>query len=724
MIILGVHGGSKREDEDNRVGFAMHDSAAILLRDGRILSAIEEERLNRIKHTNCFPVSAIKYCLNENGMTLEDVDRIAVNSAEHMVDVLAKRLFLTNARLRGPMNGRSYLSCLFGREFGVDVADKLKFCKHHVAHAWSAYALSGYDNSLILVLDGDGDNSSGMVLAADGNKMSKLWEYGIDQSLGNFYTDIIALLGYTRFDEYKVMGLAPYGNPDTYGRLFERFYRLLPGGNYQILNGEMTMMRLIDAGIADKARRKGEPFTQTHKDIAAALQATLEKIALHILCHFQKETKQKRLCFAGGVAHNCTLNGKILYSGLFEDVFVQPAAHDAGSALGAAISVFYEECSGYRPRKLEHLFYGTDVGNGTGAADSEDGVESVLNQWSDFVSFEKVDCITHKTAQLLADGFVVGWIQGRSEFGPRALGNRSILADSRPASNKLLINQMVKKREEYRPFAPSVLEESLGDFFEVPVTRAEYPFMIFVLKVREQFRELLGAITHVDGTARVQTVSRQTNPKYWDLISEFQKLTGIPILLNTSFNNNAEPIVDSVEDAIVCYLTTGLHYLVVGDYLVSKRETGPSHATIETLAPGLPTSRRLVKRKSHAEAGRIKTVFEIEGTMSHFFAHPVIEVTLDAFSVLMGADGKKTLEKLLEENDVTDEYRRARVREELHDLWTQRIIFLRPAPSSAGRNSLVTATSQLQRALEGDTLFEFQAASAGDHLFLKRLRMQ
>jgi carbamoyltransferase len=259
------------------------------------------------------------------------------------------------------------------------------------------------------------------------------------------------------------------------------------------------------------------------------------------------------------------------------------------------------------------------------------------------------------------------------------LGNRSILADPRPASNKLLINQMVKKREEYRPFAPSVLEESLATYFEVPSTRAEYPFMIFVLNVREQFRELLGAITHIDGTARIQTVSRQTNPKYWTLINEFQKLTGVPILLNTSFNNNAEPIVDSIEDAIVCYLTTGLHYLVVGDYLARKKETAASHAALETLAPALPNSRRLVKRKAQAEGGALNTVFEIEGTMSHFFARTVVEVSADVFSVLIDADGKKSLHELFEENGVVDDQRRARVLDEMHDLWTQRIVILRPA---------------------------------------------
>lgn len=687
MFVLGVHGGNKRDDEDNRVGFAMHDSAAVLLSDGQIVAAIEEERLNRIKHTNCFPVRAIKHCLAESNLQLSDVDYIAINSAEHMMNVLAKRTFLANSAIKAPFDGRKYVASLFERDFGVNVADKIRFCKHHIAHAWSAYAPSGYDDSLILVLDGDGDNLSGMVVSAEGDRMTRLWEYGMDQSLGNFYTDIIALLGYNRFDEYKVMGLAPYGNPETYGRFFERLYRLLPGGNFELLDPNMSMLRFIDAGIVDQARRRGELFTQAHKDIAAALQVTLEKIVLHILQHFQKATRQRRLCFAGGVAHNCTLNGKILYSGLFDKMFVQPAAHDAGGAIGSALSVFYEEGVRPKPQKLAHLFLGTDVDNGAEAGAAHDSIGTALNDWSEFLSYEKSDCITVRTAQLLADGFVVGWVQGRSEFGPRALGNRSILADPRPASNKLLINKMVKKREEYRPFAPSVLEESLAEFFDVPPERAEFPFMIFVLKVREQVQELLGAITHVDGTARVQTVSRQSNPRYWAVISEFQKLTGVPIVLNTSFNNNAEPIVDSVEDAIVCYLTTGLHYLVVGDYVVRKKETDSSRAALDSLAPSLPNSRRLVKRKSVVEPGAEKTLFEIEGTMSHFFARPVVPVTRDLFSILLASDGRKTLGQLFDESGITDECCRAQVREEMENLWTQRIIILRPKDSYLNRTA-------------------------------------
>ncbi|HEX8138454.1 MAG TPA: carbamoyltransferase C-terminal domain-containing protein [Pyrinomonadaceae bacterium] len=673
MLVLGFHGGSKRDDEDNRLGFALHDSAAVLVKDGRVLSAVEEERLNRIKHSNCFPLRAIKHCLGEHNLELADVDRITTNFDEPMLDFLIKQIFLENAELKTPPTGRQFVAALFEREFGVDILPKLRFCKHHIAHAWSAFGPSGYDDSLILVLDGDGDNRSGMVLVGEGDRLVVLREYGLDQSLGNLYTDVIKLLGYNRFDEYKVMGLAPYGDPAVYASLFEKCYRLLPDGNYGLESPATWMMQFNAAGLLDKARRRGEPFTQTHKDIAAALQAMLERIVLHILAHFRKETGQSHLCLAGGVAHNCTLNGKILYSDLFRKVFVQPAAHDAGGALGSALAVFHNEraSSSSRPLKLEHVYFGPQIPDDTTIAEE-------LERWSDFLCFEKPARITERAAQLLASGAVIGWVQGRSEFGPRALGNRSILADPRPASNKLLINQMVKKREAFRPFAPSVLEESLHEFFDVPPERAEFPFMIFVLKVREQMRELLGAITHVDGTARVQTVSRKSNPKYWELISEFQKLTGVPILLNTSFNNNAEPIVDGVEEAIVCFLTTGLNYLVVGDYLVSKKPLHISHQAYKTLVPSLPNCRKLVRRKSLVARGDLRTVFEIEGTMSRFFARPVAQLSEKLFSVLEAADGRRTLAELFERSDVAEGERREELLGELLELWTQRFIILRP----------------------------------------------
>ncbi|MGH9823271.1 MAG: carbamoyltransferase family protein [Blastocatellia bacterium] len=672
MLILGFHGGRKREDQDNKAGFELHDSAAVLIDDGEIVAAIEEERLSRIKHSNNFPARAIRYCLGQQRLHLRDVDFVATNFEESVVDFWSKLNFLDSSDVATMPNARAMISGMFERDLGVDVSDKLRFCKHHVAHAWSAYGLSGYDNSLILVLDGEGDNRSGMVLLGEGNNITKLTEFATDQSLGEFYTQVIKLLGYNRFDEYKVMGLAPYGNPNEYASLFERCYSLLPNGDYSLQDPITWFGCFENAGLLAHSRRKGQPFTQVHMDVAAGLQSALERIALHILEYYRRSTGMKNLCLAGGVAHNCTMNGQILDSGLFDQVFVQPAAHDAGGALGAALFVLNEEKPFARPKKLNHLFLGTDIGG-------DAAVGKMLSRWDPFITSEYTDNVTGKAAELIASGSVIGWVQGRSEFGPRALGHRSILADPRPAENKLLINQMVKKREDFRPFAPSVLEERVDAFFEMPKGRAALDYMIFILNVRTEFREKLGAITHVDGTARIQTVSKETDPRYWELISEFERLTEIPVLLNTSFNNNVEPIVDSVDEAVVCFLTTGIHRLVVGNYIVSKKQLDPESGAYRSLVPSLPVFRKLMKRQHLVQGSRSETVYEVETTTSRFFSQPVLEISTDAFSVLIGADGIKSLGELLSSCGITDDGRALKVTQEILDLWSKRAVILSPA---------------------------------------------
>jgi carbamoyltransferase len=670
MLVLGFHGGHRRVDEDNRVGFALHDSAAVLVRDGEVLAAIEEERLNRIKHTNCFPALSIRYCLDRCNLTLNDLDIITTNADEAWEDVKLKRFFLETQDHKIRPDGRSFIASTFEREFGIDVTKKLWFCGHHLAHAWSAYGPSGYRNALILVLDGDGDNLSGMVFQAEGANLTQLREFGLNQSLGHLYQGIINYIGYNRFDEYKVMGLAPYGDPNVYAEVFEKCYRLLPNGDYSVGGPATWMTHFDNAGLLKAVRRKGEPFTQTHKDIAASLQSMLEKIVLHILVHYRNVTKQTNLCLAGGVAHNCSMNGRILYSGLFKQVFVQPAAHDAGGALGAAYNALnqYRHLQGM---KMDHLYHGTDIGD-------DDSIEKTLKSWGDFISYEKVDRITEKTARLLAGGQVVGWVQGRSEFGPRALGNRSILADPRPAENKLLINEMVKRRESYRPFAPSVLEERVRDFFDVPENQAKYPFMIFVVRTREDKRDILQAVTHLDGTARLHSVSRRTNPLFHELISEFDKLTGVPALLNTSFNNNVEPIVDTADEAIMCYLTTGLNHLVIGSYLVCRKEADPLPLVYQRLAISLPRSRRLVQRQSEIEPGRVEVIFELESASNPFFSQKLIGLSKDMFRILQKSDGRQTLSDLTVQEGIFDAGKIQALTEELFELWSKRGVILSP----------------------------------------------
>jgi len=676
MLILGVQGGSKFADEDDPENFSLHDSAAVLLRDGEVVAAIEEERISRIKHSNCFPVHAIRYCLEAGNCTLREVDIIATNNAPLYAELAAKTAVLEDPACITAPDGRVHFAAPFHRAFGVDIREKIHFCSHHFAHAWSTFALSGFDQSLVLSIDGDGDNSSGMVLLGEGLHLKKLQEYKVPQSLGRLYQTLIKLLGYGRFDEYKVMGLAPYGNPMVFRNLFEQCYSLLPNGNYS-LEPAVSWFTLFDkAGLIAQARRKGAPFLQVHKDFAAALQEAVEKITLHVLSFYQAKTRQTRLCLAGGVAHNCTLNGKILYSGLFKEVFVQPAAHDAGGALGAALGAWHERGRPTKLEKLTQVYWGTHIGN-------DETIRQTLKRWSGFLSFTSEPDIAATTASLLAEGAVIGWVQGRSEFGPRALGNRSILADPRPSENKLRINEMIKKREQYRPFAPSVLEEKVSDFFKAGEKQTEFPFMIFVLEVQEHVRELLGAITHVDGTARVQSVSKATNPEYWNLISEFEKLTGIPILLNTSFNNNAEPIVDSVDDAIVCFLTTGLNYLVAGNYLVKKKTPNEIHQAMLGIVPQLPPSRKLVKRSKTDWRSQIAEPFcALESTKSRHFGATSCRISLEMFNVLQSADGSKNFKTLIEQHGASK--CAGELVAELLDLWTQRLISVSPeAPASA-----------------------------------------
>jgi carbamoyltransferase len=383
----------------------------------------------------------------------------------------------------------------------------------------------------------------------------------------------------------------------------------------------------------------------------------------------------------------------LLRSGLFENVFVQPAAHDAGTALGSALYAYYQE----RPEakklpQIEHVYWGTDIG----------GSQSILRQltrWKDFVTIKGSEDICRETAELLASGSVVGWVQGRSEFGPRALGNRSILADPRSPENKDRINQMVKKREAYRPFAPSVLEEYVDEFFCVPSWQKELPFMIFIVDVKEDKRAVLGAVTHIDGTARVQTVSKKTNEIFWRLIDEFKTITGVPVLLNTSFNINAEPIVDSVEDAVVCYLTTKLDYLIVGDYLVTKKEL--CWADYLSLKPSLAPYTTLNQVKKLGPNGLHSTFYFIQNTIDSKFQQ---SISPEVYRVLCLADGELRLKNIMAELGETGDRKVEAVILELVDIWVQRHIILRPAPED----------DQSARHLAMASCFTMNRASATD----------
>jgi carbamoyltransferase len=650
MKILGISGSLQLVHENSDGD--KHDAAAALIIDGKIVSAIEEERLNRIKHSDKFPVEAIKFVLSQAGIRFQDLDQICYYGLPN---------YFFDKGEPVPLAGK--IQEVTREAFGCEIDEKkLYFVHHHLAHAVSTYYMSGFERSLVLSIDGQGDDISGMVLNGEGKKLDVLNKYSIPNSLGIYYLNVIYMLGYKQFDEYKVMGLAPYGNPATYRDLFKSFYTLLPEGQYNIDLKKVKKLYLLTP-----RRQKDEPFNQTHKDIAAALQESVEEIALHILTHYKKKYNHSRLCLAGGVAHNCSMNGKVLYSGLFEEIFVQPAAHDAGCALGAALYRYHELHPQEPFSTLKHLYWGTPTGD-------NDSILKTLTCWDDFLHYEKVDNITRKAAQLMAEGAVIGWMQGQSEFGPRALGNRTIAADPRPPENKDIINEMVKKREAYRPFAPSVLEEYVDEYFDLPIKTRQFPYMIFVVKVKEDKHKLLGAITHIDGTARIQTVSRETNPTYWQLIDEFRQITGVPIILNTSFNNNAEPIVDSANDAIVCFYTTKLNYLVIGDYLIKKKEV-PATAYLK-LFLSLPRHNVLTLTNKYISLNEPSKIYEIKDNIDDGYRS---KLSPEVFHILNQADGKTTVGELMQKSGATEDETKKKILSEIIDLWGKRFIRLNPA---------------------------------------------
>ena len=665
MLILGWHGNPRWSEGDEVPGFSFHDASAVLVRDGEVIAAVEEERLSRVKHSNMFPARAIRFCLEQAGVSLNDLDAIATDSSEDFYQFLTLHELAHDPRLPR-LSGRELIAAAFRREFGLEVGSKLRFCKHHFAHLCSAWYPSGFPEALVVCLDGDGDGLSGLIAHCRGDQIRILRNLPEPHSLGNFYTAHIGLLGYQRFDEYKVMGLAPYGNPKTFEALFRRMFELQPEGRFTIVPDAQRISLMQQAGLAAHFRAKSEPFTQVHKDFAAALQITLESIATHVVDWFQKQTGSQYLCLSGGVVHNCTLNGVLLRSGRFKQIYAQPAAHDAGNALGAALATAREAGASIARPILPHLFLGPDIG-------ASEEHECALRRWQPLIEISRVENASETAADLLAQGLAICWVQGRSEFGPRALGNRSILADPRPAENKRVINAMVKKREAYRPFAPSVIEERLRDYFELPEGTERVPYMIFVLRVRAEMRELLGAVTHIDGSARVQSVSRTDNPRYHALIEAFGRRTGIPIVLNTSANNNAEPIVDSAYDAIVMFLTTGVQAMVIGDWLVRKVDEPARHPAFLDLVPDLPSTRKLVRRSN----GNGKPAYFIESTSSRYFGTTSSALSTELAQVLLH-EGCASIRERFRAAGVDAALSGGKLVDELFELWMARALRLSP----------------------------------------------
>lgn len=577
MIILGLN--------------AYHPDASVaLMRDGVLIWAAEEERYSRIKHASGFPVLALRACLEENKISPSAIHTVAI-SKNPRANFLRKMLYVLGKRPSGGLVIDRLKAFKRSADFQTDFVSALnlssgksstKFIhvEHHEAHAASSFFVSGFEKAAFITLDGLGDFASASWGVGEGNRLEMMERVFFPHSAGFLYTACTQFLGFHNFgDEYKVMGLAGYGKP-TYMEEMRKIVHLKPGGQF-----ELNLKYFVHQAGKSKVRWEGGapkqdilcspewsrlfgfprspegPLLQRDFNLAASLQMMLEEIFFHVLNHVYHKTKTDYLCLAGGVAFNSVANGKIARQTPFKHVYIQPAAGDAGTAIGAAAyasHVLYQES---RRFIMNHA--------SLGSAYSNEVIEDLLKRKK--ISFQRMEQsqLIAKVAEVIDGGGVVGWFQGRLEFGPRALGNRSILADARRADMKDILNQKIKHRETFRPFAPVVPVERANEFFEMDCD--ESPFMLKVVPVRPSKRSVIPAVTHVDGTARVQTVSRSIQPLFWELITAFGQITGVPILVNTSFNEN-EPIVCTPEEALECYLKTRMDILVLGNYLLKRNQ--------------------------------------------------------------------------------------------------------------------------------------------------------
>jgi carbamoyltransferase len=540
----------------------------------------EEERFVRDKHTMAFPTHAIGYCLDEAGISIDDVDHIAyywdaglhvADQIWHIIRYLPRSLGLVRSRLGQNFLPMVRLERTLRDELGLSTHSKARqihHVEHHAAHAASTFILSPFEEAAILSVDAVGEWTSTWFGVGEGDGFRKLDEIGFPHSIGMLYGAVTEYLGFHfAFGEGKVMGLAPYGDPEVYLSEFRKIVRMEPEGRFS-LDMSYFLYHLYGRGrwVSDKflrifgpSRQKGGPIEKRHEDVAAGLQQITEEVGLHMAEHLHAVTGKRNLCIAGGVGLNSVMNGKILQHGPFDQIFIQPATGDAGTAVGAALWVHSCLLGLPRPSGMEHAYWGPSF--------TAEEIAAALSRYDSRLTYRRLDDPARMGAEIVARGEILGWFQGRMEFGPRALGNRSILADPRQPDTKDILNARVKHRESFRPFAPSVLEERVGDYFTVDYPS---PFMILVFDVRPEKRALVPAITHVDGTGRVQTVNRTTNPRYWTLIKEFERLTGVGMVLNTSFNVMGEPIVCRPHEAIECFLNTGIDRMIIGDYLVEK----------------------------------------------------------------------------------------------------------------------------------------------------------
>jgi carbamoyltransferase len=565
------------------------DSSAALFKDGQLLAAIEEERFRRVKHWAGFPSMAVNFCLQKAAISVSQLDHIAIGRDPY-AKLVRKIIYLLKnpgggwEAVMNRINNAKKVSSLED-EFALlngggqmnQIKKKIHQVEHHRSHLASAFFASPYEESALISIDGSGDFTTTMTAIGRGNKIEVLESVDFPHSVGIFYTAFTQWLGFPHYgDEYKVMGLAPYGVPKFVDEL-KKIILLTPDGLFRlnleyfrsarsgiISYGEdhiPTVAPLFSDHLVKKfgtPRKQDEPIQQYHRDLAASVQRVTEELIFHILNHLQRRTGLTNICIAGGVAQNSVANGKLTSNTPFRSVYIPSAGHDAGISMGAALYVYNQLLGQPRSNPIWSAYTGSDFRN--------EEIEKMLREKNiEYKKYEDLELYELVTARLINAG-VIGWFNGKAEFGPRALGARSILADPRRKDAKDLLNQKIKRRESFRPFAPSILKEFVGDYFEIMDV---VPFMEKVFPIKESMRESIPAVTHVDGTGRLQTVDREITPRYYQLIETFRQKTGVPILLNTSFNEN-EPIVNSPAEALDCFLRTQMDMLVLENCVISR----------------------------------------------------------------------------------------------------------------------------------------------------------
>jgi carbamoyltransferase len=664
MLALGLAGGLDAIHEqklDTPENYA-YDGAAVLVEDGEVVAAIEEERLDRIKHSSKFPWKAIRFCLERRGVGLQDLDRIAYYVDETTANTLLERMYLANPAMTRRIDARTLLRATLGRTLGGDAdPSRFRFYEHKLTHAACAMHQSGFDEALVYVID----NAGGIYIARrDANArigFETLATTTPARSMQRLCQTVLPFLGFGIFEEYKALALAPAGDPERFRGLLDEMYELLPEGQYQLrLERAAALAKVVEP------RRAGTEPGRNHKDLAAALQAAMERIVIHVLKHFGEATGLANLCLAGGMSENTSTNACILYSGLFESVFVHPAAYDSGCAIGAALLASEDMGAPSVGTRIGSLRWGSELG-------SAGTIDEGLGHWAGLLRAEREDDVARRTAELIAGGAVVAWLQGRSDFGSHALGSRNVLADPRSVESRGRVHAALGRAETYRPLALLIPEEDVGLWCDLPGSMKGLPFPSYAVPIHKSRKASIEGAMQGDGAARLQTVSEQSGERLWSLLRSFGELTGTAALLSASFNSAVEPVVESLDDGVTSFLSSGVDYLVAGDRIAEKAALSLDEQL--ALQVSLPPYAQLVRTRGLTERSRRSSADEIRTTTNPETRQPV---SPELAALLWSIDEEATVRDLLRRGSLDGEASR-RLTDELMELWKRRLVVLRPA---------------------------------------------